>query len=1201
MIYASSSRRQSHGFTLIEALIAVVIIAVGLLAVAKFQSSLVSSSGSSKARAEAVALAQQKVDEVRNYINQPELVSKLRNINLDSTDTFQADILSYLDSQAGDTATVTEAATIAGVNADFTRSWNMTAASGAVTVVVDVKVSWTDPKTGNTDEVVLSTNVLYRSPEEVAALASDSASVDGYPTSSGNAKEGTGKYGSIPAGAEQNDDGSYTYTNLAQNRVELIDANGYILLRIEDACDNGACITFSEISGYVWLEDSDADIDVSNIFVANTPGAACVENKTALVDTGDYSYFPYTCYMGGNWFGNISILHEESVSNKKANVCVGDPVTNGGYGMNGPKFSGRRSYRGLMSQDYYQGAGASTVGNDLVLDDENSDGVGNFRTVGVQDELILPSPHDANINANYNSGYRIDPSGNAYLPGHNFLALDLGNNDDDAGCKGVMENESEFLLNIYDASGNDTGNDLNAFANTPDDFVCLNQSHYYETTDASGNSVTDAIQPYWYTSDTRLEEGYLAADNDQIIFETITVNASGNTILAESSVISADASGNVSSTNIINNEGSYPYFMDTAGCGFNPSLVPEFTHTITGSISNSNGVLVSDAFVVNTSDDQTYGTAGNCTVTDRSSMGSGKEIADYSCTVFHTYDSSDSTGIGWEGNVLISVKNGSCTTPTDQAYSFAGSAVTANVTNKNFGCTVTSSTKTSDLTTVKTLNSADSTPEVGDTVQFKIVVANDGPDADTNVKLTDAVPGGFTFISAVASQGTYASGSGLWTIGSLAKDASVNIVIDASVNAGTEGTTLTNITTAAAGDNNDPGTTGDSLSASVSVVATGEADLQTDVTLSSGDGTPQVGDQVQYTVTVTNNGPVAATTVSLTHDAWPTELGYVSSNASTGTYTSGTRTWAMTTLAVDASATLVLDASVNSGTVGDNISFTIDASNVAKSVAPGVDSIASDDRSETITIGSSPVADIETDITLNSGDSTPQAGDALQYLVTIKNNGGDPATNLSFTSKLSSDSTYLSHTASTGTAAHSSGTVTWSGFNLSVGASATLQVNASVNAAVAVGTTITYDASSATATETDNTTSGDDLTESVVVASNLETVNLLFSFTKYDTTASITNTTAYSVTGTTVNSGDGNCTPASGNSINCSIQVNPSTSAGVAVQFTYSKTVCDYASRISGTTISSTGTKNAIWYTAYKGAGTHAINVDLAKNNGSCP
>ena len=74
-----------------------------------------------------------------------------------------------------------------------------------------------------------------------------------------------------------------------------------------------------------------------------------------------------------------------------------------------------------------------------------------------------------------------------------------------------------------------------------------------------------------------------------------------------------------------------------------------------------------------------------------------------------------------------------------------------------------------------TVSPATATANKGETVTYTVTVNNAGPDADTNVKIQVPLPGGKTFVSAVASQGSYAPDTKLWSIGSLANGASVTM------------------------------------------------------------------------------------------------------------------------------------------------------------------------------------------------------------------------------------------------------------------------------------------------------------------------------------------------------------------------------------------------------------------------------------------
>ena len=137
-----------------------------------------------------------------------------------------------------------------------------------------------------------------------------------------------------------------------------------------------------------------------------------------------------------------------------------------------------------------------------------------------------------------------------------------------------------------------------------------------------------------------------------------------------------------------------------------------------------------------------------------------------------------------------------------------------------------------NLVTVKTLASGDSTPAEGDTVTFQIEVTNNGGAQATNVSLTDSLPAGLTFTADTTTQGSYDPATGLFTIGTLDVGDSAIITLSGTVDAGQGGNTITNITTAATGDQMDPNTFGDDLEEAVIVDNT--TNLITVKTLASG-------------------------------------------------------------------------------------------------------------------------------------------------------------------------------------------------------------------------------------------------------------------------------------------------------------------------------------------------------------------------------
>lgn len=131
------------------------------------------------------------------------------------------------------------------------------------------------------------------------------------------------------------------------------------------------------------------------------------------------------------------------------------------------------------------------------------------------------------------------------------------------------------------------------------------------------------------------------------------------------------------------------------------------------------------------------------------------------------------------------------------------------------GNTVPGGTLSSDLVTTKVVN--DGSPDEGQTIAYTVRVANNGPSGATNVRVTDLLPSGVSYVSASASQGSYVSGTGVWSIGTLGNGSIATLMLSASVNAGQGGNTITNTISRVSADEADPGSAGDDLSEAVLV------------------------------------------------------------------------------------------------------------------------------------------------------------------------------------------------------------------------------------------------------------------------------------------------------------------------------------------------------------------------------------------------
>ena len=95
--------------------------------------------------------------------------------------------------------------------------------------------------------------------------------------------------------------------------------------------------------------------------------------------------------------------------------------------------------------------------------------------------------------------------------------------------------------------------------------------------------------------------------------------------------------------------------------------------------------------------------------------------------------------------------------------------------------TATARIQRTDLSVDKAVSAGPYT--FGSNVDWTITLDNAGPDAATNVTLADVLPVGLVYVSTVSStQGTYSSGTGVWTVGAVASGATHTLVIRTRLN-----------------------------------------------------------------------------------------------------------------------------------------------------------------------------------------------------------------------------------------------------------------------------------------------------------------------------------------------------------------------------------------------------------------------------------
>ncbi|MFO0902488.1 MAG: DUF11 domain-containing protein [Pirellulales bacterium] len=337
----------------------------------------------------------------------------------------------------------------------------------------------------------------------------------------------------------------------------------------------------------------------------------------------------------------------------------------------------------------------------------------------------------------------------------------------------------------------------------------------------------------------------------------------------------------------------------------------------------------------------------------------------------------------------------------------------------------------------------DNTPNRNQNVTFTVTATNNGPDAATGVTVTDVLPAGLTFVSATPSGSTtYNQGTGLWTIGNLGNTAGSNsatLTIVATVVS--QGPTITNTATLASVTQTDSNQANNTDS---EALTPNQLDLAVVKTVD--DSTPNLNQNVTFTVNVTNNGPTAATGVQIT-DLLPTGLTFVSATPSTGTYSSATGVWTLGAL---------------SNTAGSNTaSMQIVATVTGSSVITNTATISAVDQFDTNTANNQDSEAVTPNV-LDLGiaktvdDNTPDRNQNVTFTLTLTNNGPIPATGVNVTDLLPTGLTFVSATPSVGT--YASGTGIWNVGTLTNTAgqnTATLQIVATSTGTTAITNTAT--------------------------------------------------------------------------------------------------------------------------------------------------
>jgi len=341
-----------------------------------------------------------------------------------------------------------------------------------------------------------------------------------------------------------------------------------------------------------------------------------------------------------------------------------------------------------------------------------------------------------------------------------------------------------------------------------------------------------------------------------------------------------------------------------------------------------------------------------------------------------------------------------------------------------------------DLSLTKSVDNA--APAIGQQVTFMVTVSNAGPADATGVAVTDLLPPGLSFGSDSATQGSYDSGTGVWTVGTLVSGTRATLTITATVTSAGVKINTAEVTASdlfdpdSAVNNHDP--TEDDQ-ASVAVTPLPEfADLGLTKTVDN--ATPNVGDTITFTITLSNAGPANATNV-IVSDPLPAGLALVSATPSQGTYDPGTGTWFAGTVLVGAAVTLQIQARVTDAITHTNVA-TISQS----------DAIDDNPSNNTASTTETPLpqstnsqqADLS--VTKVVSQAAAAVGTPVAYTLVVQNNGPGTATGVVLNDPLPAGVMFLFAEPSQGS--FSAATGIWNVGTLSAGGTASLRIVAVV-------------------------------------------------------------------------------------------------------------------------------------------------------------
>ena len=305
--------------------------------------------------------------------------------------------------------------------------------------------------------------------------------------------------------------------------------------------------------------------------------------------------------------------------------------------------------------------------------------------------------------------------------------------------------------------------------------------------------------------------------------------------------------------------------------------------------------------------------------------------------------------------------------------------------------------KQADLSLRKTVDNTK--PNLGDTLTYKLTIRNAGPDEATNVQVQDYLPAGLTMLESYDLKSVKNVLRNPTPIAIIAPDDSVTIEYTALVNRFAQKCVLTNKAEIWKASEFDP----DSKVGNGVNIHEDDTDSAT-VCIQSADLSLKkkvdkykvnTGENITYSITVFNNGPLASTNVKV-QDILPTGLKFVSTNDDI-VNNKGKLTLSVDKIESGKSFTWEFVALVTTATAADNKSSITNNAQIIESDQfdpdskpnNGMDNDEDDEASVTINAGTA-------DLSIRKDVSPWKAnvGQNVTFTITVSNNGPSTGTNI---------------------------------------------------------------------------------------------------------------------------------------------------------------------------------------------------------------